>query len=43
VKAAGSAFEISQVATVAEAAHAVRQRDLDAAFGPPRIRSSRRP
>ena len=33
-KAAGSAFDISQVATVAEAAHDVRQRDLDAAFVP---------
>lgn len=33
-KAAGSAFDISQVATVAEAAHAVRQRDLNAAFVP---------
>ena len=33
-KAAGSAFDISQVATVAEAAHEVRQRDLNAAFVP---------
>ena len=33
-KAAGSAFDISQVATVAEAAHDVRQRDLNAAFVP---------
>jgi hypothetical protein len=33
-KAAGSAFDISQVATVAEAEHAVRQRDLNAAFVP---------
>ena len=33
-KAAGSAFDISQVATVAEATHDVRQRDLDAAFVP---------
>ena len=33
-KAAGSAFDISQVTTVAEAAHDVRQRDLDAAFVP---------
>jgi hypothetical protein len=31
---AGSAFDISQVATVAEAAHDVRQRDLNAAFVP---------
>jgi hypothetical protein len=33
-KAAGTAFEISQAPTVAEAAHAVRQRDLNAAFVP---------
>jgi hypothetical protein len=33
-KDAGSAFDISQVTTVAEAAHAVRQRDLNAAFVP---------
>jgi hypothetical protein len=33
-KAAGSAFDVSAVPTVAEAAHAVRQRDLDAAFVP---------
>jgi hypothetical protein len=33
-KAAGSAFEIRPVVTVFEAAHAVRQRDLDAAFVP---------
>ena len=33
-KAAGSAFGISQVTTVAEAAHDVRQRDLNAAFVP---------
>ena len=33
-KAGGSAFEISQVATVAEATHAVRQRDLNAALVP---------
>jgi hypothetical protein len=32
--AAGSAFEISQVATVDEATHDVRNRDLDAAFVP---------
>jgi hypothetical protein len=31
---AGSAFEISSVGSVAEATHAVRQRDLDAAFLP---------
>ena len=31
---AGSAFDISQVTTVAQAAHAVRQRDLNAAFVP---------
>jgi hypothetical protein len=31
---AGSAFEISQVPTVAQAAHAVRHRDLNAAFVP---------
>jgi hypothetical protein len=31
---AGSAFQISQVPTVAEAAHDVRQRDLNAAFVP---------
>src|SRR5690349_12467852 len=30
-KAGGSAFDISQVATVAAATHAVRQRDLNAA------------
>ena len=33
-KAAGSGFDISQVEAPAEAAHAVRQRDLDAAFVP---------
>ena len=33
-KAAGSAFDIRPVATVAEAAHEVRQRDLTAAFVP---------
>lgn len=33
-KEAGSAFDISQEATVAEAAHDVRQRDLNAAFVP---------
>jgi hypothetical protein len=33
-KATGSAFDISQVATVAEAARDVRQRDLNAAFVP---------
>jgi hypothetical protein len=33
-KVAGSAFELSQVPTVAQAAHAVRQRDLDAAYVP---------
>jgi hypothetical protein len=33
-KAAGSAFDIRQVTTVAEAAHDVNQRDLDAAFVP---------
>jgi len=33
-KAAGSAFEISSVATPAQAAHDVRQRDLNAAFIP---------
>jgi hypothetical protein len=33
-KAAGSAFDISRVTTVAEAAHDVRRRDLDAAFVP---------
>lgn len=33
-KAAGSAFDVSSVATVAEATHAVRQRDLNAAFVP---------
>ena len=33
-KAAGSAFNVSSVATVAEATHAVRQRDLNAAFVP---------
>jgi hypothetical protein len=33
-KAAGSAFDVSSVATVAEAARAVRQRDLNAAFVP---------
>ncbi len=33
-KAAGSAFEIRQVTTVAEAAHDVRQRELNAAFVP---------
>jgi hypothetical protein len=33
-KAGGSALEISQVATVAEATHDVRQRDLNAAFVP---------
>jgi hypothetical protein len=32
--AAGSAFDIRQSTTVAEAVHAVRQRDLDAAFVP---------
>ena len=31
---AGSAFDVSQVPTVAEAAHEVRQRDLNAAFVP---------
>jgi hypothetical protein len=34
VKAAGSTFDIRPVETVAAAAHAVRQRDLDAAFVP---------
>jgi hypothetical protein len=34
VKAAGSGFDISQVATAAQAAHDVRERDLDAAFVP---------
>ena len=33
-KAAGSAFDIRPVATVADAAHEVRQRDLNAAFVP---------
>jgi hypothetical protein len=33
-KAGGSAFDISKVATVAQARHDVRQRDLDAAFVP---------
>lgn len=33
-KAAGSVFDIREVASVPEAAHAVRQRDLDAAFVP---------
>ena len=33
-KAAGPAFAIRQAATVAQAAHAVRERDLDAAFVP---------
>jgi len=33
-KAAGSAFAISQVPTIAQATHAVRQRDLDAALVP---------
>jgi len=33
-KAAGSGFDIRQVETPAQAAHAVRQRDLDAAFVP---------
>jgi len=33
-KAAGSAFDVSSVATVAGATHAVRQRDLNAAFVP---------
>jgi hypothetical protein len=33
-KAAGSAFDIRQVPTAAQAAHDVRQRDLDAAFVP---------
>ena len=33
-KEAGSAFDISQEATVAEVAHEVRQRDLNAAFVP---------
>jgi hypothetical protein len=33
-KAAGSAFDISQVATVADATHDVRQRNLNAAFVP---------
>jgi hypothetical protein len=33
-KAGGSAFDISQVAAVADATHAVRQRDLNAAFVP---------
>jgi hypothetical protein len=33
-KAAGTAFKISQVPTVAQAAHAVHQRDLDAAYVP---------
>lgn len=33
-KDAGSAFDISQEATVAQAAHKVRQRDLNAAFVP---------
>jgi hypothetical protein len=33
-KAAGSAFDISQVTTVDEATHAVRQRDLNAGFVP---------
>ena len=33
-KAAGSAFDISQAATLAEATHDVRERDLNAAFVP---------
>jgi hypothetical protein len=33
-KAAGSAFDVSQVPTVDEAVHGVRQRDLNAAFVP---------
>jgi len=33
-KAAGSAFDISQVPSVAQATHDVRQRDLNAAFIP---------
>lgn len=33
-KSAGSAFDVRQVTTVAEATHAVRQRDLNAAFVP---------
>jgi hypothetical protein len=33
-KAGGSAFDVSQVATVAKAAHGVRQRDLNAALVP---------
>ena len=35
-KEGGSAFDISQVATAAEATHDVRQRDLNAAFVPAR-------
>ena len=42
-KAAGSAFDIRQVATVADAVHSVRQRDLDAAFVPSSTRASPRP
>src|SRR5262245_4988275 len=33
-KQAGSAFDVSAVATVAQGAHEVRQRDLNAAFVP---------
>jgi hypothetical protein len=36
-KAGGSAFDIRQVATVAEATHDVRRRDLDAAYVPTAI------
>jgi hypothetical protein len=38
-KASGSAFEISRLATPAEAAHAVRERDLNAALVPPANRT----
>jgi hypothetical protein len=38
-KAGGSAFDISQVATPAEATHAVRERDLNAALVPPASRT----
>ena len=40
---AGSAFDISQVATVAEAEHDVSERDLNAAFVPTTDPSSPRP
>jgi hypothetical protein len=38
-KAGGSAFDISQIATPAEATHAVRERDLNAALVPPAKRT----